>query len=500
MKIGALLSYVVIALNMIINLAYTPFLIRCLGQSEYGLYSLVSSIISYLTILDFGFGNAIIVYTARYKAKGEKEKEQKLHGMFFIIYALIGLISLILGIFLLSNIQNLFGKTMSLQEIETARKLMTVLIINLVITFPFSIFSSIITAYEKFIFSKVLNIIRIMLNPIIMIPLLLNGYKSLSLVIVITILNILTLLINYVFCLKKLKIKLKFGKIDIGVFKEITSYSIWIFLNSIIDKVNWSLDQFVLGAVSGTIAVSVYSVASRINNLYMNFSNAISGVMLPRVTKMEANNASNEEFTDVMIKTGRVQYLILALIMTGFIIFGKQFICIWAGPEYIEAYIIGCILMLPITVPLIQNVGLSILQAKNKYKYRTIIFFIIAIANVAISIPLAKKYGGIGSAIGTAIAEIIGQGIILNIYYHKNVHINMVKFWKNILTMTIPIVITFIIGYILNNYIWINNLTIMFLVKIICYTIMYCAIVWIFAMNKYEKDMVNRILIKLKKD
>lgn len=70
-KLGAILSYVVIGLNMIIGIFYTPYLTRMLGQSEYGLYSLVASVISYLTILDLGFGNAIIVYTSKYLAKNE---------------------------------------------------------------------------------------------------------------------------------------------------------------------------------------------------------------------------------------------------------------------------------------------------------------------------------------------------------------------------------------------------------------------------------------------
>ena len=78
LKIGAILSYVVIFLNIIVGLVYTPFLIRSLGQSEYGLYSIISSIIAYLTVLDMGFGNAIIIYTARYLERGEKDKASKL--------------------------------------------------------------------------------------------------------------------------------------------------------------------------------------------------------------------------------------------------------------------------------------------------------------------------------------------------------------------------------------------------------------------------------------
>ncbi len=496
-KLGAILSYVVIALNMIIGLAYTPFLIRQLGQSEYGLYSLVSSIISYLTILDFGFGNAIIVYTARYREKGETEKEKKLHGMFLIIYSIIGLLSVILGIILYFNIDTFFSNTMTDSELITARKLMAILTINLGITFPFTIFSSIITAYEKFIFAKVLNIIRIILNPIIMFPLLFLGYKSVALVTVTTILNITTIIINAVYCFKKLKIKMKFGKIDIKIFKEIAAYSIWIFLNSIIDQVNWSLDQFILGAVSGTVAVSVYAAAAKINTMYMNFSNAISGVLLPKVTKMEANHAKDEEFTEIFIKTGRIQYLVMALIITGFVIFGQKFINIWAGEGYEQSYIIACILMIPITIPLIQNVGLAILQAKNKYKYRTIIFFAIAILNVIISIPLAQRYGGIGSAIGTAVAQILGQCIILNIYYHKKVHINIIKFWKNILKMSIPMLIALILGVLLNQCIASNSLVIYF-IKIFVYIIIYIILVWKFAMNEYEKGFIKKIGEKLR--
>ena len=498
-KVGAILSYVVIVLNMVINLAYTPLLIRKLGQSEYGLYSLVSSIISYLTVLDLGLGNAIIVYTARYRAKKEYEKEKKLHGMFFVIYSIIGIISFIIGIIITANISNLFGKTMTIEEIAIAKKLLFILTINLAVTFSMSIFSSIITAYERFIFSKTINIIRIILNPIIMIPLLMAGAKSVTLVIVISILNITTLLVNTIYCFTKIKIKFKFGRLDVGVFKEITSYSVWIFLNSIIDKVNWSVDQFILGTVSGTIAVSVYSVAAKVNGLYMNFSNAISGVMLPKITKMEANHASDEEFTNVMIKTGRIQLLVLALIMSGYIIFGQQFINYWAGKEYAKAYIIGIILMFPITVPLIQNVGLAILQAKNKYKYRTMIFIFIAIFNVLISIPLAYKLQGIGTAIGTAISEILGQIIILNIYYHKVIHINMIKFWKSMIKIIFPVIVISLLFFTIHNYFWVTSSLKLLIIKIIIYSFLYTFVMWNISMNDYEKNTVKKLLNKIKR-
>ena len=496
-KIGAILSYVIIIVNMLIGVLYTPILTAKLGQTEYGLYSLVTSIISYLTILDFGFGNAIIIYTTRYKNNNEIDKEQKLHGMFFIIYTVIGIIAGIIGAILWLNIDNLFGNTMGPDELEKAKILMGILTFNLVITFPLSIFTSIITSYEKFVFSKLLNLIRIILNPIVMLVLLNFGFKSIALVILTTVLNIGTLILNFIYCKRKLNIKLKFGKIDFKLLKEIMAYSVWIFLNSIMDKINWSVSQFILGIYSGSIAVAIYAVANQLNQMYMSFSTAISGVMLPKVTKMESNNASDKEFTDVFIKTGRVQYIVMALIISGFVLYGKEFITMmWVGPDYAESYIIACILMIPLTVPLIQNVGLDILQAKNKYKFRVMVLMAFAIINVILSVILSKMYGGIGAASATAVSLICGQIIFMNIFYHKKIGINIIEFWKNILKMTIPMVFAVVLAIVLKNILQITNIGIL-IFEILIYVIIYGLIVYKFSMNNYEKELILKPIKKL---
>lgn len=201
-KSGAVLSYLSIIASTLVQLIYTPFLIRMLGQSEYGLYSLIASVIGYLTVLDLGFGNAIIVYTAKYRAQGMVEEEKRLHGMFKIIFWIIGLFATLIGIVLYFNVDNLFGKTMTTVELEKAKIMMLILSFNLSITFAFSIYQSIITAYEKFTFQKVLSIVNTILKPIIMIPLLFLGYKSITMTIVITIVNIFVLISNYFYCKK----------------------------------------------------------------------------------------------------------------------------------------------------------------------------------------------------------------------------------------------------------------------------------------------------------
>ena len=147
LKAGVFLSYLTLALSNIIALTYTPFMLRMMGQSEYGLYSLVASVVAYLTILDFGFGNAIIRFTAKYRAENKHEEQYSLFGMFLILYIAIGILSFIIGLVLYNNVDTLFSGSMTVEELSKARVMILLLVINISITFPLSIFPSIVIAY-----------------------------------------------------------------------------------------------------------------------------------------------------------------------------------------------------------------------------------------------------------------------------------------------------------------------------------------------------------------
>ena len=495
-KIGVILSYVSIIVTTLIQLFYTPFLLRKLGQSEYGLYSLVASIIGYLTIMDLGFGNAIIVYTSKYRDQNKYEEEKKLHGMFNLVFKIIGVIAGILGIILYFNVDNIFGHNMTNVELLKMKIMMLILSFNLFLTFYFAIYNSIISAYEKFTFQKVISIIQSILKPLLMIPLLLIGYKSITLCIVITIANVFSLLSNYIYCKKKLNITTKFLGFDKKIFKVIIGYSIWILLGVIVDKVNWSVDNFVLGAVSGTIAVSIYSIAATVNQLFCNLSTAISNVLLPKISKMIAIKATDDELTSEFIKIGRLQYYVIFLMASGLVLVGREFFTLWAGQGYEDAYYISLLLIIPVCIPLIQNTGLSIMQAKNMHKFRSILLTCISVINIVISIPLAKMYGGIGAALGTGMSLLIGNGLIINIYYYKKVGIDVMKFWKEIMKISIPFSIPLVLIIVIMN---ITKLT--GIIGIVTYagiyTIIYCTVAYILSMNKYEKDIINKVLTKL---
>jgi O-antigen/teichoic acid export membrane protein len=495
-KAGALLSYVVIGLNTLVGLLYTPYMLRMLGQSEFGLYSLVASVISYLTILDLGFGNAIIRYTAKYRAEGKIEQQYSMFSMFVILYSIIGIITLCIGLGISFNIKFLFGVNMNFDELSTARIMMLLLSFNLAITFPFSLFGSIITAYENFIFQKSIQIIRIVLSTIIMIVVLRVGYKAISLVVVSTVFNVLSLFINYIYCRYKLKIKIFFERINWRFFKEVSIYSFYILLNAIMDRIYWSSGQFILGIVSGTVAVAVFSVAITIQNMYMSFSTAISGVFLPKVTAMITQRESSQSISDLFIRTGRIQYIVMSFILIGFILFGKSFISIWAGKDYLNAYIVALLFLIPLVIPLIQNLGITILQARNEMKFRSVLYILVAIGSLTISIPLAIKYGPIGCATGTSIGLLIGQIIIMNIYYYKKQKINIPLFWKEIFKMSVAPLSTAGAFYFILQHVALENIYSL-LFYILLFSLVYIIIFWNTSMNQYEKELFRRIFKRI---
>lgn len=496
LKAGALLSYISLGLTNIISIVYTPIMLRLLGQSEYGLYNLSNSIIGYLGILDFGLGNAIVRYTAKYRAEENTEGESNLNGLFIIVYSLIAILVTMAGTVLVLNINNLFSKTLSIEELSRMKILMILMIFNLAISLPGGIFGSIITAYERFIFPKVLGIIRAILNPLIMLPLLFMGYKSVGMTIATTFINIVYIIVNMYYCFHILKIKVRFKNLDFSILREVMGYSFFVFLGMIVDKVYWSTDQFILGAVQGTTVVAIYAVGSTFNTYYMNFSTAISGVFLPKVTKMVTQKASDKELSDLFIKVGRIQFIIMSFILGGFLLVGENFINIWAGQGYNDSYVIALVVMIPLTIPLIQNMGITILQAKNMQKFRSNVYIVIAIINVLLSIPLGKVFGGIGCALATSFAMILGNIILINIYYYKKINIDIPSFWCNISKMSIPVTISVVISLMIKHTIEINGVIAIILIGSV-FTVLFIPLMWLMGMNNYEKELFISPLRKI---
>lgn len=488
-KAGAALNYVIIGLNIITGLLYTPFMLRCLGQNEYGLYSLVASVIAYLTLLDFGFGSAIVRYTAKIRATGTKQEEWSLYGMFLSAYAVLGLLVTLGGVILYFNTDRMFDRTMSPEELQQARIMMIFMVGNLAVTFPFSVFGSIISAYEKFVFQRTLSIIRILLSTAVMIGVLMLGFKAVGLVVVQTVFSIATLLANLLYCRYRLRIRIAFRNFNFLLLKEIGVFSFWNFLSAIVDRIYWGTGQFILGIYCGTVAVAVFSLALTLMHLYMSMSTSFNNVLLPRITVLATQEGKDREISDLFIKTARLQFCVLSLILSGFVIFGEQFIRLWAGEGYADTYTISLIFFVALICPLIQNVGITILLARGQQKFRSLTYLFIALASLGAQILVTPSYGAIGCASVIAATLFAGQWVVMNIYYRVRQRLAIGLFWRQIAYMAVVPLILSALGVIISHYVsfgsWFSLGA-----GIIVFLAIYLPIFWTFSMNRYERDSI----------
>lgn len=501
-KIGTILSYVQLLLTTIIGLLYTPFMLQLLSQSEYGLFGTASSLTSYLSLLSFGVTGSYMKFVMEYRVKKDKKGEDNLNGMFLLIYCAFSILVIIVGAAIIFFSDGIFGNSLDNHERYEIKWIMFITILSYVLTFLFTPVMMNIQSHERYLFLRSLNILTNIFTPFVNIIILLFFPYAISLSISSLIIQLITYIIYFWYATRKLNMGFSFKEMKFTKVKAIFIFSGFLLLNDITNQIINSTDRLVLGVVSGTIAVAIYTVGTTFSTYFSSFSSYISSVFSPGINKIVAKaklegKSPDPELNEIFIKVGRIQFLILALVVIGFSCVGYNFILLWAGEEYIYSFWIAWLLMLSPLIPLIQNVGLEIQKAKNMHKVRSIIYFFIAIANVIFTIIFASYFsqdcfpkgaGGIAAVIVTFICVQLGQGLFMNIYYHKKIGLDIPKFWKNILRMIPGMMIPLSTGLLLNRFIPANNwYTLLF--EVFTILVVYIVSVYFFSMNEYEKNL-----------
>ena len=491
LKKGAILSYVTIILTNGIGLLLTPFMILKLGDSEYGLYTLIGSLVAYISVLDFGLNNTIVRFVAKYQAQNDAKGEENFLATTFIIYSFISCVILVLGVVLYFNLETIFKKLTPL-ELEKSKIMFQILVFNLAITLPGGAFAAICSGYEKFVFPRMLNIIKYVIRSILVVGLLVLGGDSISIVILDTIVNILVIFINAYFVIKILAVKIKLHFFEKKLVKEIFSYSVWIFIFAMVGQFQWTSGQVILGIISGTKYVAVYGVGIMLGTYYGAFSTAISGVFLPRATKMTVLEASGAELTDMMIRIGRFSLLILLLILGGFILFGQQFIALWIGENYAKSWWVALIIMIAYTLPLTQAFANSILEAKNKFAFKAVVYISLLTLGTIAGAFMIKFYGIIGLISGSTLGWISSQ-VVMNFYYQRKIDLDITRFFKETANKIIPIFLLIILLCIFLTFLpgigWFNLFA-----KIIIYSFLFLVLMFKFGLNFNEKEIFKNLI------
>lgn len=487
-KLGAIISYIAIFFNIGAGLIYTPWMIRQIGVSDYGLYSLMGAFLSYF-LIDFGLGSTIARFIAKFRAEGNESKIKIMLGVTSRIYLLLDLIILFVLTLIFFFLSNIFVE-LTATEIEKLKVIYLIAGFFSLFSFPLTPVSGAMIAYERFIVLKFSDLLQKILTITFMVIAIFLGHGLFALVFINGIVGFGIKLFNFFYIKRKEQLNIDFKHFDLTMAKELFSFSSWIFIIGIAQRLLLNIVPSILGILSGSKQIAIFSIALTLENFIFSFANALNGLFLPKVTRMSVNNSNRGQISNLMIRVGRIQLFILGLIIIGIIVFGKSFLKLWIGEEFIQSYYVLLFLVVPSIIHLTQQIANDLLYAVNEVKYRAFLFIIASVLSVIIGAVLAPSLGAIGTAIGVGIALVLCHEVGMNIVYSKVLKLDIRKFFKSVhLKMFLPFLISGGISTIGQIFIKIDNWY-SFIFSTGIFVIIYVFLLWKFVLNDDEKFVI----------
>lgn len=457
-KIGAIISYISIGVNILAGLFYTPWMVNQIGKSDYGLFTLSNSIIT-LFLLDFGLSSATSRFVAKYRAENNPEKVNDFLGIVYKLYILIDVLIFIIFTIIFINMNNIYVN-LSPEEVGKLKIVFLIAGGYSLFNFPFVTLNGILNAYEKFVQLKLADLLYRFLVVGLMIWALSTGHGLYALVIVNVISGVAIIIYKLVIIKCTIPIKVNLRAKDNRLLKDIFGFSVWITISTIAQRLIFNITPTILGIVANSSAIAVFGIITTIEGYVYLITTAINGMFMPRISKMFAEKTEKSNLLPLMINVGRFQFFLNCLIVIGFALVGKLFIALWMGGEYIDAYYGLLLVLLPgLIFNSLQIANTSMIVA-NMVKKQAMIMVLSAIINVSLSLLFSYEFGVIGSCISIFLAYMF-RAIAYVVITHINLGINMFEFirysfLKIIISASISIILSIVLYQLFNFSGWLE--------------------------------------------
>lgn len=491
-KLGALMSYAAIAINILTGLLYTPWMIHSIGRENFGLYTLALSVIT-LFVFDFGLSSAVTRFIAKYLAEGCQDKANNCLGLVYRLYIAIDIILFIILVCVFFFIPQIY-KELTPEEIEKFKVVYCMAAFYSVISFPFIPVNGVLNAHEKFIQVKICDVLHKLIIVGAMSACLSMGMGLYALVMVNAISGVLTIIFKLVCVRRYTQQKISWRYFCKSEFKEVVGFSGWVTVIALAQRCIFNLAPTILGALSGSTAIAILGIATTLEGYTYTFANAINGMFLPKVSRIVTNDNGN--VLPLMVRVGRIQIFVVALIVFGIVCFGQDFIHLWVGDGFRDSYLCAVFIVTPSFFHLPQMIGSETIYAANKVKKMAVVMVIMAVVNLVGAVILAPSMGATGICLSVCVAYMI-RTIGMDVIFYKDLNIDIFSFFKDTyLRMFIPLASLLAVGYGCSYLIplhgWMG-----FIIKVGIFVILYSVVMFSLVMNNSEREMISKPLKKL---
>jgi O-antigen/teichoic acid export membrane protein len=492
-KYGALISYVSIGVSVLLTIAYTPWMIRTIGQENYGLYTLGTSLMGVITV-DFGLGAAVTRFVSKYRAEGDTDSEKSFLEVIFGIYLILDLIVTVVFAVVFFFLKYIYVG-LSEQELAVFKWIYLIFSLYSVLSFPMTPLNGIIQAHERFIFLKLCDLTQRIVT-VVMVVICLSGNLG---VIAIAFANAfvgLTVIILKMFYVKRwIPLRLAFVKTKkyaIDKIKDIISFSGWTMISNYANNIFYNSVPSILAITLDSKSIAVYSPAGIIGGYIYLIQGAIDGMFLPTISRYIAGE-SEKKINDLMVLVGRYQFFILGFIYVVFFSYGDIFIELWLGKGFEESYYCCLIYLIPLVLMYTQRIGNDTITARGYVKERAFVQAAASVIGITFTFIGSKMFGMIAACIGVALGGIL-YALGMNLILGKMMGIKIGYFYRNCYgNMLLPIVVSGALGVLSKKVIHQTSL-ITCVIAALVIAVLYVGLVWFFSLKKGEKSMYLSLL------
>lgn len=497
-KIGIVLSYGSTILSMLCGLFLSSYLLRMLGQTDYGIYQTVCSFANYLVLLEFGTGTVITRNIARCRVNSRPEDIQKNVSTVWAVNMILAVLLVLAAVVFYSIIPTLYAKTLSYEQIVYARKIFALEAVYLVVSFFVTVPQGILLGFEQYQLPPIVNLIRLILRTLALT--LLVFYYRLAIIIVCVDLAISVMVFAFEawYCKSRFQIRFSIRGFDKQIFLDALPLCMAIFIQCLVNQANSNVDKFVLGIRLSPESVSVYSVGLYIYSIFSSLTTIPISMYAPQIVQEVEKGTSGRELEKFLIQPSRLIVLVGGTILFGFVSVGKQFIELVYGAEYTVAWVVALIIMFPMLLNMSNGILINVLDATNRRLARSYVLGITTIANIVLTLLWVDRWGMIGASIATAVCTIVGQITLMNIYYSKKMKINVLYMYRETFRGILGYqVIASSVAYLIASRI--SNVVVALLVGCLAYVFVFAVLFLCKGAKAGEKALVMRILPKLRR-
>ncbi len=406
--------YAAILVDTALGLVMLPFNIAHLGQSAYGLWLLSASITTHFSILDLGYGGSLIKFIAQYRAQRSVQALNEITSTLFFVFALFGSLAYLGAAIAAFNLGWIFKLTPD--QAETGKWVVLAVALPLALNFPFSVYGGIVGGFQRYHVNSVVAIGTSLAVAAVNVGVLLSGHGLVTMVFATTVVRVASYFIyrlNAHRIFPALRIRLAY--FQRARLRELTGFSVYSALIDWGNRLNYSLDQMVIGAFMGPAAVAVWAVAERIISGTQLLTNQLNGVLFPVVVDSDALQ-QQDRLQRVLIEGTRFSLLMVLPIAATLLALGHNLVEAWVGrrsPALMGAVPVIQLLAFAVAVRVGNASGTIILKGAGLHKMLAWTNILTGVVNVALSIALVRRFGLIGVAVGTLIPIAFASIVVL---------------------------------------------------------------------------------------